>query len=105
MANLITMDNISGATAASTWDSSRTDSNTEKENGRKHRTLSYAIITRASTLWIRKMDTECFHGKVATSTKATIKMTRETAMGKCSGLMVPCTREFGSKESSTEWVR
>ena len=51
-----------------------------------------------------KKDTENTNGLLVIFTKGTIKMTKDTFMGKCIGMMVASTKESGLMEFSMDMV-
>ena len=51
---------------------------------------------------IRRMEWEFLSGKVATTTRDAIKMTKDTAMERCTGKMVAATKENGPMVFSME---
>ena len=75
-----------------------------KGNGRNRR-MQILIITKVITSLIKRTDTEFSGGHRETIIKASIKMMREMATAKCTGLTVPCTLESGRKEFSMDKER
>lgn len=79
--------------------------NMEGANGKNCKMSKAAIHMMVTIKMIRKMVMVYLHGKVGMSIKETIRMMKEKAMERCSGLTAPITRVNGEKASNMARVK
>jgi len=72
----------------------------EKASGQKVK-MKKSALSKETTLKVKKKAMESSSGRLVTSTEASIKMTREMDMVRCTGLIIALTKEAGSKVFST----
>ena len=92
--------NINGRTAAFISANSKMDSNTAKESGESVSMRKTATCMKETTRTIRKMEWVSSPGRAVTSIKGVTRMTKDTAMEKCTGKTDPVTKVNGRRESS-----
>jgi hypothetical protein len=105
LVSLMVMDNTSGRTAVFMSVNSKMVSSMERVNGKSSKIPNNATNTMESMLMIKRTVTECSLGRVAMFIEETMLMMSETAMEKCSGLMVQCIKANGKKVFSMAMVR
>ena len=97
--------NTSGRILASTLESSRMVSSTERESGRSDLTIKPVTCTRVLIKTIKRTAWECSRGSRATSIGDATRMTSGTAMARCTGKMAPVIRVSGIKAFKMASVR
>ena len=98
MENHRDMESIIGKMAVSLKVILRTDSEMEREYGKRHKVNLIPMME--SICMIKNMEKEYSHGPMAVFLKALIKMITDKAMGKCSGSMALYLKDNGSMDSN-----
>ena len=78
------------------------DSNMVEVNGESDSMLKTVICTKDNMRMTRRTEWVNSPGKAATFTKVATKMTKDTAMERCTGRMVAATKENGPMVFSME---
>jgi hypothetical protein len=105
LVSLMGLVSTNGRMAVPTLESSKMDSNMEKESGRKQEIKLIVIAMKESMSKTRKMGMEYSTGKVEISIKGTIKKMKEMGMVRCIGLMGLVIKEPGSRGFSMDKVK